>query len=407
MRPNNPIILAGSCAATLLLGACTADDESRPGFPRTSRTPIASAPFPYAAPENVGLSSDAIWWLKERLYSRVVARRVIGLEILVLKDRRIVLHQAMGWADRDELVPLERNSVFRIASMTKPFTGTAALLMVDDGRLTLDDRVADHLPSFDSRPSASITVRQLLTHRSGFVQGGQPPGYAASPSLLDAVRLAGEAGPDFPPGDRFIYSNLNSEALGALVETVSGVSVEDLLAERVLAPLGLSDTHVRFAPGATWTSRVPSSFRQWGAGRWERAWSAARARPETWFSPAGDLYSTAFDYARFIAAWMDRGRHDGGRLLSASLVDSALADPAPDAAGGPRNRFYGMHWEIYAPPPAPGTLPVFGHRGATGTLGMAIPETDAIVICLTNSGDTEVVDEVIEAALELFGAPSR
>ncbi|MEJ2342033.1 MAG: hypothetical protein P8Y10_07495 [Gemmatimonadales bacterium] len=81
-------------SVVFLLAACTsADDEGRPGFPRTPRTPIAGAPYPYASPEEVGLSEDRIWWFKERLYSRVVARRVVGAEILVVKDRRIVLHQ--------------------------------------------------------------------------------------------------------------------------------------------------------------------------------------------------------------------------------------------------------------------------------------------------------------------------
>jgi CubicO group peptidase (beta-lactamase class C family) len=108
-----------SPAVILLLAACTsADDEGRPGFPRTPRTPIAGAPYPYASPDEVGLSDDRIWWFKERLYSRVVARRVVGAEILVVKDRRIVLHQAMGWADRERLIPLERNAIFRIGSMT-------------------------------------------------------------------------------------------------------------------------------------------------------------------------------------------------------------------------------------------------------------------------------------------------
>jgi CubicO group peptidase (beta-lactamase class C family) len=95
------------------------------------------------SPEEVGLSEDRIWRFKERLYSRVVARRVVGAEILVVKDRRIVLHQAMGWADRERLIPLERNAIFRIASMTKPLAGTALLMLMEDGRIALDDR-----PSF-------------------------------------------------------------------------------------------------------------------------------------------------------------------------------------------------------------------------------------------------------------------
>ncbi len=85
-------------------------------------------------------------------------------------------------------------------------------------------------------------------------------------------------------------------------------------------------------------------------------------------------------------------------------VEAALADPIAADTMALRTRWYGMHWEIYARPPTTGGLPVFGHRGATGTLGMAFPHRNTIVIYLTNSGETDVVDEVIDAALEMFGS---
>jgi CubicO group peptidase (beta-lactamase class C family) len=391
-----------SAAVILLLAACTsADDEGRPGFPRTPRTPIAGAPYPYASPDEVGLSEDRIWWFKERLYSRVVARRVVGAEILVVKDRRIVLHQAMGWADRERLSPLERNAIFRIGSLTKPLIGTALLMLVEEGRVGLDDRVADHLPSFDNARSGRITIRQLLTHRSGFVQAGVD-GFRDQPTLREAVALTGEIGPEFPPGDRFIYSNLNSAALGALVEELTEEPVELFLEVRLLRLLGLDDTHARFSPDLPWATRVPSSYQQWGGRRWERYWSNTTTNPERWFSPSGDLFSTAFDYARFLSAWLDVGRQEGDGLLAGTTVEEALADPMAGDSAVARERYYGFHWEVYAPPSRPGELPVFGHRGAIGTVGLAFPEENVLVLYLTQSKENEVVDEVIEMALEMF-----
>jgi CubicO group peptidase (beta-lactamase class C family) len=382
---------------SLALAACSSGETSRPGFPRTEITPIEGAPFLYAAPEDVGMSDQQLWLFKERLYSRVVARHLVGSEILVIKDGKIVLHQAMGWADIDRAVPMERGSIFRIASMTKPFVGTATLMLVEQGRIGLEDRIAAHLPSFDNSRSEAITVRQLLTHRSGFAQGAEPPGYAEAPSLLDAVNLLGERGPDYPPGDDFIYSNLNSETLGALIEVVTGERVERFLEQQLIQPLGLSDTHTAFAPDVSWAGRVPSLYRRWGDGPWERFWNPLRPHEVNWFSPAGDLYGTAFDCAEFLTGFL------AGQLLPDSTAAAALADPVAGSRPSLPPRWYGMHWEVYAPASDEGGLPAFGHRGATGTVGMAIPDANAIVVYLTNSQETEVVEEVILAALELFG----
>ena len=385
------------------MAACSGDDVGRPGFPRTARTPIAGSPLPYAEPEDVGLASDEIWRFKERLYARVVARHLIGAEILVIVRGRIVLHQAMGWSDRDERVPLERNAVFRLASMTKPLIGTATLLLVDEGRLALEDRVGDHLDSFDNERSGRITVRQLLTHRSGFAQGAEPRGYASRATLREAVDLLGRSGPDFPPGERFVYSNLNSEILGALVQAVTGEPVERYLESRILAPLELRDTFTRLGdvPG---TDRVASSYRRWEPGPWERYWRPDRAPEAAWFSPAGDLLGTAVDYATFLASWLDSLHGRPGALVPESLAREAVRDPGAGSDDPRRPRYVGMHWEIYAPPSDPGGLPTFGHRGATGTVGLASPDRDAIVVFLTNSQETEVVEEVIQQALNLLGA---
>ena len=382
---------------SLILAACSSGETSRPGFPRTELTPIAGAPFPYAAPADVGLSEQQLWLFKERLYARVVARHLVGSEILVIKDGRIVLHQAMGWADIDRAVPLERDAVFRLASMTKPFVGTATLMLVEQGRIGLDDPVASYLSSFENSRSEAITVRQLLTHRSGFAQGAEPEGYSEAPGLLDAVNLLGAHGPDFPPGADFVYSNLNSDALGALIEVVTGEPVERVLDRQIIEPLGLADTHTSFAPEVSWAERVPSSYRQWGEGPWERFWNPLRPHEVAWFSPAGGLYGSAFDYAEFLTGYL------AGQLIPDSTVAAALADPIAESRPAPLPRWYGMHWEIYAPASGEGGLPAFGHRGATGTVGMAIPDANVIVVYLTNSVENEVVDEVILAALELFG----
>jgi len=376
--------------------ACSSGETSRPGFPRSELTPVVGAPFPYASAEQVGLDPQRLWRFKERLYARVVARHLVGSEILVLKDGRIVLHQAMGWADIDRQIPLERNSIFPIASMTKPFLGVVVLQLVEQGLVQLDAPVATYLPSFDNSRSGGITIRQLLTHRSGFAQGAEPEGYDDAAGLADAVTLLGAAGPDFTPGERYIYSGLNSDALGAVVEAVTGKRVEKALEARIIEPLGLEDTHTAFAPDNPWAQRVPSLYRSWSRAMWERHWNPLRPHETNWFSPAGGLYASAFDYARFLKACVE------GELLADATIRIALEDTAPDDSTTAPRQWYGMQWEVYAPPSAPDDLPAFGHRGATGTVGMVIPHSDTIIIYLTNSKENDVVDEVIEESIELF-----
>ena len=139
-------------ALTLLVAAsgCSSGETSSPGFPRTELAPIEGAPLPYASPEDVGLPARDVWLFKERLYARVRARHVVGSEILVVKNGHVVLHQAMGWADIERAIPMERNAIFALASMTKPVSGTVALQLVEEGRLSLDDpRLALPAPVVD------------------------------------------------------------------------------------------------------------------------------------------------------------------------------------------------------------------------------------------------------------------
>ena len=380
----------------ILAGACSTGETSRPGFPRSELTPVAGAPFPYATAEEVGLDPQRMWRFKELLYSRVVARHLVGSEILVVKDGRIVLHQAMGWADIDRQIPLGRNSIFPLASMTKPILGSTVLQLVEQGLIRLDAPAATYLKSFDNPRSGGITIQQLLTHRSGFAQGAEPDGYRDAASLLDAVTLLGAAGPDFLPGERFAYSDLNSDALGAVIEAVTGQRVEELLNAGIIEPLGLEDTHTFFAPELPWATRVPSLYRSWSQGRWERHWNPLRPHEANWFSPATGLYGSAFDYARFLQGLGE------GQLIADTTVALALADPSAADSLSPAPRWYGMHWEIYAPAAASGDLPVFGHRGATGTVGLVIPQSNTLIIYLTNSMENDVVDEVAQTAVELF-----
>jgi CubicO group peptidase (beta-lactamase class C family) len=166
---------------------------------------------------------------------------IVGAELLVIKNRHTVLHEAVGWRDREEQTLMERNTIFNIRSMTKPLVAAAVQMLVDEGRLALGDRVSEYLPGFAGGASGEITIEHLLTHRSGL-----PVSIVSRldeyESLYAMANAAGERGVQFAPGSRFWYSDAGADVLGAVVERVAGMPLEEFLRLRLFEPLYMSDT---------------------------------------------------------------------------------------------------------------------------------------------------------------------
>jgi CubicO group peptidase (beta-lactamase class C family) len=359
--------------AVPLLTDCEALAQSTPRSPLEC---LSEAPYPCIAPIQVGLDAAVLQAFTDDLYEWVEGGRLVGAELLVVKDRQIAWHAAVGWSDRERGLPLERNSVYRIRSMTKPFVGATILMLAEDGRLDLDDRVAEYLPSFDNERSGSISIRHLLTHASGFEQTGFPSTYWAQPGLREAIKQVGEAGPPNPPGERYRYSDHNSATLGAIVAELTGAPVEESIRTRILGPLGLSDTRMHFAPDSTWAARMNSTYSLQDE-RLVRYWDNSQPQDRPWFRASGGVYSTVFDYARWLEVWMEGGTLAGVRILSPETVGEAFR---PGYAEG-----YGLHWELFSGSPAGAKLPAFGHGGSDGTFAIAYPYADAMILFFTQS----------------------
>jgi CubicO group peptidase (beta-lactamase class C family) len=351
--------------------------------PRAKTFP-AAPPFSYTRPEEVGLSSSEMESLADRVHNWAKQDKIVGGELMVFKNRKIVLHEASGWSDRQRRIPLQRNSIYRIRSMTKPFLGTAVLMLAEQGRLSLDDTVATYIPSFDNDRSREITIRQLLTHTAGYVQGGFPPGYWNAPTLREAVDKIGQMGPHHPTGESFRYSDLSTATLGAVVAEITGGPVERFLETRIFRPLGLSDTHTFFAPDVPWAARMNSTYRR-GWITWKKYWDNTKKQQTPFFRASGGIYTTVFDYARFLTVWMDHGKFDGERILSQASVVEALKPG--------RLSKYGYHWSIFDDSISEGELPVFGHGGSDGTLAIAYPKLDMLILYFTQSRGTSTTSE--------------
>ena len=302
--------------------------------------------------------------------------RIPGIVALVVDEDRVLYTGAFGRRNVAAGVPMATDSIFRIASMTKPVTSVAVMMLVQEGDIGLADPVSDYLPAFKgeqvienfnaadktytSRPaSGPITVRHLLTHTSGL-------GYAFSNETLAAL-VGPEPGASvtrFPllhdPGTRWTYGE-STRVLGTLVEEVSGQGLEEFLAERIFVPLGMSDTF--YTVPAPKAGRVATVHRRTPEGLVEAPNPAEITAPA---NGDGGLHSTAADYAKFIQLFLNNGRAPNGmRLLSEATVAlmgenhigaifverqpaaiPALSEPFPLGAG--RDKF-GLGFQITGP----------------------------------------------------------
>lgn len=366
--------------------------DSRSEVPRTRTFPgIENPAFPYAHPEEVGLASEKLNRLGDEITSWVANGELVGGELLIIKDGKAVFHEAYGWNDREEGRPMRRNSVFWVASSTKPVTATAVLILIEQGRLSLDDRVSEYIPEIHND---SLRVRHLLAHKSGYMYWGDSQEYEneldSHASLESLLKAYVAHGPVRPFGE-YTYSNFNYEALGYIVKKVTGVTAATFTAERVMAPLRLDDTYANFSPDtSSWAGRVNELYQQDTETREYKKirWSAGQEMGDPWnfYMPSSGIFSTAMDFARFMSMWLNKGRLDGVRLLSEATVEEALRPHTRRGAGG--RDPYGFGWKVLVSPDHPtvdGMPQAFHHGGVAGTFVVAFPSSDALVVYMTHS----------------------
>jgi CubicO group peptidase (beta-lactamase class C family) len=345
--------------------------------------------FPQADPEIHGIPADALEGLSATIHGHFEDDYIVGAEFLVIKSGHIIMHEAYGWMDREELKPMEKNTIFNIRSMTKMLTGASAQILIDEGRLSLDDKVSQYLPGFDNNKSGAITIEQLLTHRSGLPTSTLTR-LDEFGDLYSIGNSIGEKGPEFTPGSKFWYSDAGSEALGAVIEVVSGVTLDRFVRERLLYPLDMNDTF--------YVTELEAPLDRFASlyigtpGSWEKWWMPGEPfYPFAWGSQS--LYSTPMDYARFISMLMNYGTHNGDRILSEDAVDriltpvsimTRLGSDMPALTGFPFTEVYYGQMSVLNIS-SDGQLQVFGHSGSDGTWAWAFPEHDMMVFYFTQS----------------------
>lgn len=303
--------------------------------------------------------------VKADLQARVDEGKLSGAVVMVAQDGEVLLHEAMGYRNVEDQKPMQTDTIFRIFSMTKPVTGTALMMLWDEGRFQLDDPIADYLPEFagvevfvsqnddgswvtepaDHPP----TIRELMSHTGGLVytvplsQGAIAQAYTdagindlAGTTMADSMPALKDIPLEYQPGSQWVYS-ISVDVQGYLVEQLSGMSFGEFLQQRLFGPLGMVDTGFHVKPeNADRLSRqyYPNSD---GSLRRTDSSTAGVARGFDFLSPAkfesggGGLTSTTSDYMKFIQMHLNMGEYNGERILSEEAITHMRSNQLPEA----------------------------------------------------------------------------
>ncbi len=376
------------------------------------------------APASAGLSTGRLERLHAGMQGFIDRKQAGGIVTLIARDGKVIDVHASGFQDVASATPMKTDSLFRIASMTKPITSVALMMLYEEGKLLLTDPVSKFIPAFKSsrvlegaaaEPVAArrgINLRDLLSHRAGltygFLNGGAVGGgyrkngvtdglTSTTMTLAEAIdKLAAEPLVS-QPGAAWNYS-LSTDVLGRVVEVASGQPFQVFLRERIFKPLRMADTDF-VVPQAKW-SRLTTVYSPDGAGgirpmadpesfgNTVMSPIASYREGKTYFSGGAGLVSTAADYARFAQMLLNGGSLDGAQLLSPKTIElmtaSHTADLGPSGLTGPGAQF-GLGFRIVTDVAATQTLGsngLYGWSGIYGTVFWVDPKERLVAIMM-------------------------
>jgi len=413
---------------------------------------LASSAFaqslPTVAPEDAGLSTERLKRL-EAVAQKIVGeeKAAAGVVVLIARHGGLAYHAAFGAQDVEAKLPMRKDSIFRICSMSKPITSVAAMILFEEGAFLLDDPVEKFLPEFKDQkvlaqeqpagatepatvPAARpITIRDLLTHTSGIVyrffapppldtlytKGGVVDGlHEADIDLAENVRRIAAQPLLHQPGAKWTYG-LNTDVLGRVIEVIAKKPLGEFLEERVFRPLHMSDSG--FVVPNEKLDRLTRCYRaDLGAGLHvmpdgpvtigNLVFSASYPyRGKTLQSGGGGMVSTAMDYARFAEMVLGGGDLDGARLLSRKTIELMTANHVstiPEAAAGQ----FGLGFSIAQDPGKSGTIlseGAWGWDGFYSTRFWIDPEEEMVGVILTQTypyGASRAIDRLQALAIQ-------
>jgi len=399
--------------------------------------PLAAASsVPTAKPEDVGVSSERLQRVSQMIQRRIAAGEMTGAVTIVARKGKIVHLEAQGVMDLDSKKPMTKDTMFRVASMTKPVTGVAIMMMIEEGKVRLNDPVSRYIPEFKNlkvaiaqpapagrgaatapAPAApggrgaapnyyivpadrEITVKDLLTHVSGLASGAmsnnsiQAPAIARKPTdkLADYIPRLGGSALEFQPGSRWAYSaQAGFDTLGRIVEIASGMPLDQFFRQRIFDPLGMKD--ISFWPSEQQWPRVASVYTR-GANGLQKNQNPNGMSSQVYFMGSGGLISTAEDYIPYGVMLANGGQLNGKRLLSPKTIEMMRAVHVSDTLPGRQpGEGYGLSVRVVNDHAKRGTLlsdGSFGWSGAYGTHFFVDPKEQVVAVLMVQTSNQEV-----------------
>ncbi len=385
--------------------------------------PLLGQGLPPAAPEEVGLSSERLARIRASYQQDVDRGELAGVVTLVARRGRIAHFEAVGEINREAGEPMRRDAIFAIASMTKPITSTAVMILLEEGRLLLDDPIARYIPAFETmrvmipppatesastdesdesdeetplatEPAArAITVRDLLRHTSGLTYDFLEPGplgdlyrkaelWKEGQTLAEAVAKLAALPLAIQPGSAHKYG-VSTDVLGYLVEVITGEPLDAFLEAHIFRPLKMDDTGFH----------VPQDKHDRIAVHYLVAADGLQPHPALWdlrrplalLSGGAGLVSTATDYARFAQMLLGGGALDGVRILSRKTVELMVADHLGGLPGMPPSYSFGLGFALRTAVghDLPGSIGNFSWGGIFNTFFWVDPEEELVAVFMT------------------------
>ena len=357
-------------------------------------------------PEDVGFSSQRLASVRQQMTADVQSGRIPGAVLLIARNGKIAWLDAVGFQERKSQTPMRNDSIFRIASMTKPITTVAAMILAEEGKLDIGAPVAQYLPEFKdvqvgvehAAPKRAMTVQDLMRHTSGLTYGffGSSPvdelykksNFLQRKSLAEMVSTIAHLPLAHQPGEFWEYS-VSTDVLGRIVEVVSGMDLDRFIAGRITGPLKMTDS--AFYLDAAQAARL---------AREDAGIPVDATKKPAILSGGGGLYSTAGDYARFCQMMLNGGELDGVRIIAPQTVAMMTSDQLPPLAErhtsvaamldnfGPTPEMgtsFGLGFAVRTDPgrnPAPGSVGDFSWAGIHGTYFWVDPKEKLVAVLM-------------------------